>query len=213
MFEIHKEDSLNNRFLPIEPITTNAILSVDDDLVVPCNDLTQAMRVWLSNRKAMVGFSPRMTVFDVYSGKARYLRWQHTWWNGLYTLMLTKVSIFHKDYLADYFKMVPSAMLEHIKKHRNCEDIAMAHIIAQKSGVPPVWVKGSLYETGTTGGGISSGGSHFVDRSACVDMLKAGTGQWPWVVSLQKAIPIGWGVGDWLGFSDYIQLSFDRKGY
>lgn len=45
-FVINAEDSLNNRFRPIQGLTTDAIFSVDDDLIVPCSTLQFAFAMW-----------------------------------------------------------------------------------------------------------------------------------------------------------------------
>lgn len=55
--------------------------------------------------RTLVGYSPRLHAIDTTTGKARYLRWQHTWWNGMYSIVLSKVCFLHKDYLADFFKV------------------------------------------------------------------------------------------------------------
>ena len=70
-----------------------------------------------------------MTGYDPVSGRERYLRWQHTWWNGVYTVMLTKVSLLATSYLRACQAMVPTTVLNYIDKGRNCEDIAMAYVI------------------------------------------------------------------------------------
>ena len=57
-------------------------------------------------------------------------RWQHSWWNGMYSIMLTKIAIFHKEYLDAYQRLIPPEMLQYVDKNRNCEDIAMAHVVA-----------------------------------------------------------------------------------
>ncbi len=77
-----------------------------------------------------MGFSPRMHASDVDTGALRYLNWQFTWWSGVYSIMLTKASLLHRDYLYAYDKVVPGAMLQHIDSVRNCEDIAMAYVVA-----------------------------------------------------------------------------------
>jgi hypothetical protein len=82
--------------------------------------------------RVLVGFSPRMHVYDIITGRLRYLNWQYTWWGGAYTIMLTKAAIMHRDYLPEYDKYVPAEFLTHIDKGRNCEDIAMAVTIAKK---------------------------------------------------------------------------------
>jgi len=138
--------------------------------------------------RALVGFSPRMHAHNVVSGALRYLKWQHTWWSGRYSIILTKCALMHRDYLPEYDKQVPAAMLQHIDEMRNCEDISMAYAVARLSGAAPVWVTVVVFEVST--GGISSGASHFVDRSRCLDMLKSHTPDWPWVTGYQKMVPI-----------------------
>jgi hypothetical protein len=59
-FVVNQRDSLNNRFRPIRELATDAVFSVDDDLLVPCSTLRFAYSVWRSAPSAMVGFVPRM---------------------------------------------------------------------------------------------------------------------------------------------------------
>lgn len=184
LFEVHAKDSLNNRFVALHDIPTDAVLSIDDDLILPCHLLQDTLQVWHSFDQALVGFSPRMLGFDTTTGSLRYLRWQHTWWSGLYTIMLTKLSFMHRDNLKAFQSLVPATFLAHIDKIRNCEDIAMAYAVAKASNAAPVWVDGVVYEVSETG--ISSGQTHFTDRSECVALLRALTNEWPWVTGKQK---------------------------
>ena len=73
-----------------------------------------------------------MHTYNIESGKLQYLNWKFTWWNGIYTIMLTKASILDQKYLFDYDKVIPEKFLEHIDRSRNCEDIAMAYVVALK---------------------------------------------------------------------------------
>lgn len=59
-FDVHLEDSLNNRFKPLPDVRTDAIFSVDDDLLVPCETLEFAFELWTSAPDQLVGFVPRM---------------------------------------------------------------------------------------------------------------------------------------------------------
>lgn len=63
-FDLNKEDNLNNRFKPIEDLRTDAIFSIDDDVIVPCRTLDFAFTVWQSAPQTMVGFVPRMHWLD-----------------------------------------------------------------------------------------------------------------------------------------------------
>jgi Glycosyl transferase family 64 domain len=135
--------------------------------------------------------------FDTVNGHSRYYRWQHSWWTGSYSIMLTKAAFLHRDYLQDYMKLVPSSdtMSQFVDNHRNCEDLVMAFIVGRSSSAP-VWVRATVYEISKTG--ISSGSSHFADRGECLDKLHewalrggvASDRKNSWVIGYQKVIAI-----------------------
>ena len=63
-FDIAVGDELSSRFKPIEDLSTDAVFSVDDDVIVPCSTLDFAFSVWQSAPLTMVGFVPRMHWLD-----------------------------------------------------------------------------------------------------------------------------------------------------
>lgn len=187
IFEEHPNDSLNNRFLPRLDIPTRAVLSIDDDLIIPCDELARSLNVWSSNKQALVGFSSRMVDYNVEDGLSRYLNWQFTWWSGSYSIMLTKAALLDRKYLYEYPKIIPQEFFDHIDKMRNCEDIAMAYAVALQTNAAPVWTSVIVYEIGGSGSGISSGGQHFDTRSDCLNVLQGMMGgKIPWVTGYQK---------------------------
>lgn len=218
MYERHSTDRLSNRFKPLQPLTTRGVLSIDDDLLISCQQLHQGFNIWTVNEKALVGYSPRMHGVNSVTGEDRYLRWQNTWWSGVYSISLTKASFLHKQYLQDFFTVLPASFIADIDAHRNCEDLAMAYVAAVVSHAPPVWVQAVVHETADFG--ISTGASHFDDRSFCLTKLRqvslnassnegSGGGRnihmsqresLPLVSSYQKAIPLSptW---DWIRLS------------
>ncbi|VAI78869.1 unnamed protein product [Triticum turgidum subsp. durum] len=122
-FVMNRGNSLNNRFRPIQGLRTDAVFSVDDDLVVPCSTLRFAFGVWQSAPSAMVGFVPRMHWPADPRGNTkeyRYGSWWSVWRTGTYSM--------------DLLRFPP--MLG-----RNCEDIAMSFLVANVTGVPPIWVQ------------------------------------------------------------------------
>lgn len=62
--DLNREDSLNNRFKEIKDLKTDAVFSIDDDVVFPCSSVEFAFRVWRSAPDTMVGFVPRMHWVD-----------------------------------------------------------------------------------------------------------------------------------------------------
>lgn len=63
-YNINKEDSLNNRFKEIKDLRTDAVFSIDDDVIFPCSSVEFAFDVWQSASDTMVGFVPRMHWVD-----------------------------------------------------------------------------------------------------------------------------------------------------
>lgn len=210
VYEKHTTDRLSNRFKAILPPPTRGVLSIDDDLLISCDQLHQGFNIWTSNEQALVGYSPRMHGTNAITGEDRYLRWQNTWWAGVYSIALTKAAFLHKRYLQDFFTTLPSEFIADIDKNRNCEDLAMAYVVAVVSQTPPVWVKAVVHETADFG--ISTGASHFDDRSICLTKLRQLTlnasslsymspkDSLPLIPSYQKAIPLSttW---DWIRLS------------
>lgn len=63
-FDINVEDSLNNRFKEINNPKTDAVFSIDDDIIFPCSSVEFAFSVWQSAPDTMVGFVPRIHLID-----------------------------------------------------------------------------------------------------------------------------------------------------
>jgi len=213
VYETHTTDRLSNRFKALLPPPTRGVLSIDDDLLISCEQLHQGFNIWTANEHALVGYSPRMHGVNPVSGDDRYLRWQNTWWMGVYSIALTKASFMHKRYLQDFFDVLPADFIADIDKHRNCEDLAMAYVVAVVGRAPPVWVQAVVHETADFG--ISTGTSHFDDRSACLTQIRklklnvsagleaaghVNPGELPLIPSYQKAIPLS-ATWDWIRLS------------
>ncbi|KAJ1260928.1 hypothetical protein BS78_10G269300 [Paspalum vaginatum] len=188
-FEINAADSLNNRFRPIRGLATDAVFSVDDDLIVPCSTLRFAFSVWQSAPAAMVGFVPRMHWLADTRGSTeeyRYGSWWSVWWTGTYSIVLSKASFFHKKYLDLYTNQMPPSIRTYVNENRNCEDIAMSFLVANATGAPPVWVQGRIFEIGSSG--ISSLKGHDLQRSRCLNAFAAMYGHMPLVATTVKAV-------------------------
>lgn len=59
-YDKYETTSLNNRFVPPEGLSTDAVFAVDDDIRVPCSDLDFAYEVWRVADGSLVGFMPRI---------------------------------------------------------------------------------------------------------------------------------------------------------
>ncbi|XP_068329156.1 glycosylinositol phosphorylceramide mannosyl transferase 1 [Pyrus communis] len=187
-YDINKEDSLNNRFKEIKDLRTDAVFSIDDDVIFPCSSVEFAFDVWQSASDTMVGFVPRMHWVDPKGDENHYIYggWWSVWWTGTYSMVLSKAAFFHKKYLSLYTNEMPASIKEFITKNRNCEDIAMSFLVANVTNAPPIWVKGKIFEIGSTG--ISTLGGHTEKRTNCVDRFVAEFGRMPLVPTSVKAV-------------------------
>ncbi|KAM5557203.1 glycosylinositol phosphorylceramide mannosyl transferase 1-like [Rosa sericea] len=191
-FGMRQDEDLNNRFKPIEGMTTDAVFSVDDDVIVSCDTLDFAFGVWQSAPSAMVGFNPRMHWIDEEkSGGANYEYggWWSVWWMGTYSMLLPKAAFFHRKYLDLYTYNMASSIRDYVTRERNCEDIAMSLLVANDTGAPPIWVKGKIYELGSSG--ISSLKRHSKSRNKCLNDLISLFGRIPLVQTNVKAVDAG----------------------
>ncbi|MCL7052085.1 hypothetical protein MKW94_019986 [Papaver nudicaule] len=188
-FDINKETSLNNRFKEIKDLKTDAIFSIDDDVVFPCTSVELAFNVWQSAPKTMVGFVPRIHLGEEKKQNLShytYGGWLSVWWMGTYSMVLSKAAFFHKKYLGLYTNQMPSTIRDYVSKIRNCEDIAMSFLVANETGAPPIWVKGKILEIGSTG--ISGLGGHNKRRSECVNKFSIEYGHMPLVPNFMKLL-------------------------
>ncbi|CAL4966494.1 unnamed protein product [Urochloa decumbens] len=169
------DSSLNNRFRPIRGLATDAVFSVDDDVIVPCSTLRFAFDVWRSAPSAMVGFVPRMHWLAAdprgSTEEYRYGSWWSVWWTGTYSMVLSKASFFHRRYLDLYTNQMLPSIRKYVDENRNCEDIAMSFLVANATGAPPIWVQGRIFEIGSSG--ISSLKGHGLQRSRCLNTFAA----------------------------------------
>ncbi|KAM7491943.1 hypothetical protein LguiA_034864 [Lonicera macranthoides] len=151
-FDTNKEDSLNNRFKEIKDLKTDAVFSIDDDIIFPCSSVEFAFSVWRSAPNAMVGFVPRTHWVDQSKGNKDYYTyggWWSVWWMGTYSMVLSKAAFFHKKYLSLFTNEMPASIRDYVTKNRNCEDIAMSFLVANATGAPPIWVKVVAILSGT----------------------------------------------------------------
>ena len=89
VYDAHPTTSLNNRFRPLKTPRSDAVLSVDDDIRVDCEDLMFALEVWRAAPRAMVGFVARTVSGE--PGAFRYRHFWSTYMTGRFSMVLTKV--------------------------------------------------------------------------------------------------------------------------
>lgn len=94
VFQKWSTNNLTNRFLP-DFLATNAVFSIDDDIVFPCQEIWGAYRIWRNHSRQVVGFAPRILRRDGYTWSESY---QHWGWNQANAVFITKGGFTHKRF-------------------------------------------------------------------------------------------------------------------
>ncbi|CAN8233407.1 unnamed protein product [Cochlearia groenlandica] len=130
--------SLNARFLPRHSIDTRCVLICDDDVHIDRKSLEFAFSVWKSNQDRLVGVFVRSHGYDL-QGK----EWIYTFHPDKYSIVLTKFMMMKQDYLFEY-SCKGGVGMEEMRKivdyMRNCEDILMNFVAADKVRAGPIMV-------------------------------------------------------------------------
>eukprot|EP00591_Stephanopyxis_turris_P004054 CAMPEP_0195511072 /NCGR_PEP_ID=MMETSP0794_2-20130614/3526_1 /TAXON_ID=515487 /ORGANISM="Stephanopyxis turris, Strain CCMP 815" /LENGTH=494 /DNA_ID=CAMNT_0040638615 /DNA_START=143 /DNA_END=1627 /DNA_ORIENTATION=- len=171
--EKHTENSLNERFNVLLPTPTLGILSIDDDVLRPCKAIDSGFFKWVQSPDRMVGFDAR--IHDDSEEKWKYGGLSLSKESNAYSMVLTRFSFLHRDYLEMYISVLPQHILNMVAKNLNCEDIAMDLLVSSlTNGKPPLladyWAVQSqikLFQESA----ISSTDDHRDLRNTCLDQF------------------------------------------
>ncbi|XP_015904832.2 exostosin-2 [Parasteatoda tepidariorum] len=132
-----KENRLSNRFYPYDEIETEAVLAIDDDIVMlTADELEFGYEVWREFPDRIVGFPSRVHLWDNTTKKWKY---ESEWTNEI-SMVLTGAAYYHKYYSYLYTNSMPGDIKEWVDDHMNCEDIAMNFLVANVTGKAPIKV-------------------------------------------------------------------------
>uniref|UniRef100_A0A182T8P1 Exostosin-2 n=1 Tax=Anopheles maculatus TaxID=74869 RepID=A0A182T8P1_9DIPT len=160
---------LSNRFYPYEEIETEAILTIDDDIVMlTADELDFGYEVWREYPDRIVGFPSRTHVWDNSTGRWRY----ESEWTNQISMVLTGAAFHHKYWSYLYTHAMPGNIKEWVDEHMNCEDIAMNFLVSNITNKPPIKVaprKKFKCPECTNNEMLSADLNHMTERSACIN--------------------------------------------
>ena len=172
VIEHHEANSLNERFNILEPTPTMGILSIDDDVLRPCEAIDSGFFKWVKSPHRMVGFDARTHVEND-DGSWQYGYLSTTKKENMYSMALTRYCFIHRDYMIRYTSDLPATILDTVATKFNCEDIAMSLMISSLTeGRPPLladlWAMNSQLKL-EVDSGISGSGTHKKFRDNCLN--------------------------------------------
>nr|XP_017253562.1 PREDICTED: glycosyltransferase family protein 64 protein C5 isoform X2 [Daucus carota subsp. sativus] len=132
---IEANNSLNNRFKMDPLIKTRAVLELDDDILMKCNDLERGFQVWREHPDRIVGFYPRLV-----DGKDfKYQGEKHARSHKGYNMILTGAAFIDTELAFNmYWSEKAKAGREIVDKYLNCEDVLLNYLYANASAFDTV---------------------------------------------------------------------------
>lgn len=167
---VQKQNSLNNRF-EIDPlIKTRAVLELDDDIMMPCDDIEKGFRVWREHPERLVGFYPRFVDQTLTYSAEKFAR-SHKGYN----MILTGAAFMDVRFAFDMYQSDKAKLgREFVDEQFNCEDVLLNFLYANASGSGKAveYVRPSLVtvDTSKVSGVAISGNTnqHYRKRSKCL---------------------------------------------
>ena len=170
------KNSLNNRFIPYSDITTEAVLSIDDDAHLRHDEILFGFRVWRESRDRIVGFPGRFHAWNAKDGQWNYNS-NHT---CELSMVLTGAAFFHKYYMYMYTNWMPAYIRDLVDEFMNCEDIAMNFLVSHLTKKPPIKVTSRwTFKCPGCPVALSQSQEHFDERHTCINRFMKVFGYMP----------------------------------
>ncbi|KAH8031666.1 hypothetical protein HPB51_019795 [Rhipicephalus microplus] len=185
-----KANKLSNRFYPYKDIETEAVLAIDDDILMLTSDeLEFGFEVWREFPDRIVGFPSRVHLWDNTTSLWKY---ESEWTNDI-SMVLTGAAFYHKHYSHEYFDRLPANIRHWVDDRMNCEDIAMNFLVANITGKAPIKVaprkKFKCPECARLDN-LSNDLQHMAARSECVNVFARAFGGMPLKTVEFRADPV-----------------------
>lgn len=167
---VEEKNSLNNRFKFDPLIKTRAVLELDDDIMMTCDDVERGFKIWREHPDRIVGFYPRL----IDGSPLKYRAERHARLHNGYNMILTGAAFLDsKEAFKRYWSEEAKVGREVVDKSFNCEDVLMNFLYANASSnartvdyVKPAWA----IDTSKFSGAAISGNTkvHYRLRTQCL---------------------------------------------
>lgn len=180
-----KTNRLTNRFYPFKEIETEAVMSIDDDLLMlTIDEIEFAFQTWKEYPDRLVGFPARIHIThpkELINGKRLQYKYESEWSNSV-SMVLTGAAFYHQIYNHWFTYKLPLKTINYIDEKMNCEDIGMNFLIANITGKSPIKVtprKRFKCAQCRRNDSLWSESSHFIKRSECLSVFTEHFGKMP----------------------------------
>lgn len=166
---VEPNNSLNNRFKKDPLIKTRAVLELDDDIMMTCDDVERGFRVWREHPDRIVGFYPRLAGGSPLKYRTEKYARSH---NG-YNMILTGAAFLDVNLSFPlYWGANAESGRSLVDTYFNCEDVLMNYLYANATSwrtveyVKPAW---AIDTSKFSGAAISKNTNlHYRKRTDCL---------------------------------------------
>ncbi|XP_050441609.1 exostosin-2 isoform X2 [Adelges cooleyi] len=183
-------NKLSNRFYPYREIETEAVLSLDDDiLMLTIDEIEFGYQVWKEFPDQIVGFPSRS---HVWNNNTKTWKYESEWKNEI-SMVLTGAAFYHKFWNHAYTYNMPGKIKKIVDDNMNCEDIAMNFLIANTTNKAPIKVtpkKKFKCPQCTNTEMLSADEGHMATRTWCINQFAEIYGRMPLKLVEYRADPV-----------------------
>lgn len=156
-------NNLNDRFRPWnEFISTDCVLSLDDDSHPRHDEIEYGFNQWKTNRARLVGFIAR-------SHRSKTLEYDAESKSCTFSMILTGAAFLHRWYFDFYTNVMTEEIRDYVKRTMNCEDIAMNYLVAHLTKQSPIKIGNRhSFECFKCEESLSKRFNHYDKRSECL---------------------------------------------
>eukprot|EP00250_Pteridium_aquilinum_P002465 c12685_g2_i1 orf=769-3075(+) len=127
---VEEENSLNNRFKPDPHIKTRAVLELDDDIMMTCDDVERGFKAWREHPERIVGFYPRL----IDGSPLKYRNEKYARNRREYNMILTGAAFVDSETaFPKYWSREAEQGRALVDELFNCEDILLNFILANST--------------------------------------------------------------------------------
>lgn len=183
-YSISNDKTLSRKFRDATSIKTSTVLAIDDDILMPPENVEYGFQIWRKHPTQLVGYL------------ARYITIQKAGINGQWDnltydvpgsfdrirLVLTNVAFVSRKLALAFYEQKYSKSLKIVHEMNNCDDIMMNFVAMDVSNLSAVFVLRSYEHIGFDGLSTTTRVSHFLNRTICVNKFYHNFGRYPPIV-------------------------------
>lgn len=183
-YTIPNDKSLARRFHDADNIQTSTVLSIDDDILMPKENIEYGYEIWQKHPTQLVGYLARYLGIQKanFSDQRDILKYEVPGSFNKIRLILTNVAFMSRDLALSYYSPENELNVNLVRTMNNCEDILMNYVAMNRTNLSAVFVLKPYEHIGTVGLSTNSRVGHFNNRTICVNKFYESFGRYPPII-------------------------------